>query len=80
MIGKIWTHIQNWLANPTVLQIFHGIMTLLWFCLIPITVFTNLKTSLLWIALMSVYANFIGHFSSWQAARAEVAIMGRTDD
>ena len=43
-----------------------------WGLLIPITVFTGLKGSIIWIALMSVWANFVGHFSSWQAARVEV--------
>ena len=47
-------------------------MTLAWGLLIPITVFTSLKGSIIWIALMSVWANFVGHFSSWQAARTEV--------
>jgi hypothetical protein len=27
--------------------------------------------SILWIAFMSLYANFVGHFSAWDAARAE---------
>lgn len=29
------------------------------------------RESLVWIVAMSWYANFVGHFSSWQAARAE---------
>lgn len=49
-----------------------GWMTLGWGLLIPIIVFTGLKASIIWIALMSVWANFVGHFSSWQAARVEV--------
>jgi hypothetical protein len=47
-------------------------MTLAWGLAIPITIFSSLKSSLVWIALMSVWANFVGHFSSWQAARVEV--------
>ncbi len=59
-------------GRPTFLRGFHGWMTLAWGGAIPLTVFTDLKTSLTWIALMSVWANFVGHFSSWQAARVEV--------
>ena len=59
-------------GRPTFLRGFHGWMTLAWGLLIPITVFTTLKASIIWIALMSVWANFVGHFSSWQAARVEV--------
>ena len=40
--------------------------------LIPISVLTDLRESVFWIVLMSVWANFVGHFSSWQATRVEV--------
>lgn len=53
---------------------FHLIATIVWGILIPITIFTSLKTSITWIALMSVWANFVGHFSSWQASRSEVKL------
>ena len=29
------------------------------------------RESILWVAFMSLYANFVGHFSGWDAARAE---------
>ncbi len=63
---------QALFGRPELLRSFHGWMTLGWGLLIPITVFTGLKASIIWIALMSVWANFVGHFSSWQAARVEV--------
>lgn len=47
-------------------------MTVLWGIMIPVSLVTDLKTSLMWIVLMSVWANFVGHFSSWQATRVEV--------
>lgn len=62
------------LDDAAFLKLFHGVSTILWGLLVPITVFTNLKTSITWIAMMSVWANFVGHFSSWQASRAEVKI------
>lgn len=31
------------------------------------------KDSILWVALMSVWANVVSHGTAWQAARAEVA-------
>lgn len=66
--------ILNKLDDASFLKAFHGVSTILWGFLIPVTVFTNLKTSITWIAMMSVWANFVGHFSSWQASRAEVKI------
>jgi uncharacterized membrane protein len=62
------------LDDAAFLKMFHGISTIVWGALIPITVFTGLKNSIIWIAMMSVWANFVGHFSSWQASRAEVKI------
>jgi hypothetical protein len=59
-------------GKPAFLRAFHGWATLAWAVLIPVTIFTGLKGSIIWIALMSVWANFVGHFSSWQAARVEV--------
>ena len=59
-------------GRPTFLRTFHGWMTIAWGGAIPITVLTSLKTSITWIALMSVWANFVGHFASWQSARVEV--------
>lgn len=59
-------------GHPKFLRGLHGWLTLVWGTLIPITIVTTLKHSILWIALMSVWANFVGHFSSWQAARVEV--------
>jgi hypothetical protein len=34
------------------------------------------RESILWIAFMSLYANFVGHFSAWQGSRAERASSG----
>ena len=63
---------QSLFGRPEILRAFHGWMTLGCWLLISITVFTSLEPSIIWIALMSVTANFVGYFSSWQAARVEV--------
>lgn len=59
-------------GRPAFLRGFHGVMTVVWFILIPVSLLTDLKKSLIWIVTMSVWANFVGHFSSWQATRVEV--------
>jgi hypothetical protein len=64
---------MRWLtriANAKFLKAFHGWMTVVWG--IMISILTGLKESLVWIVMMSVWANFVGHFSSWQATRVEV--------
>lgn len=37
------------------------------------------RDSVFWVALMSLYANFVGHFSAWQATRAEEAAESEED-
>lgn len=64
--------VLDWLADPVLLRRFHGWATLAWFfAAIPICIF--LANSLAFVVWVSVYAVVIGHFSSWQAARAELA-------
>lgn len=74
MASTLTANILSKLDDAVFLRKFHGYFTLVWGVLIPITIFTGLKGSIVWIALMSVWANFVGHFSSWQASRAEVKI------
>ena len=62
----------SWCKSATILKAFHGWMTVLWGIAIPVSIFTGLKESIVWIVMMSVWANFVGHFSSWQATRVEV--------
>ena len=48
----------------------HLVMTVVWFSLVvPTVIFW--ADSVLWVALISCYANAVGHFSAWQATRAE---------
>lgn len=50
----------------------HAIATPIWFLLIIPTVLWW-HDSVLWVGLISCYANAVGHFSAWQASRAEEA-------
>lgn len=48
---------------------FHFVMMCVWvLLLIPTLIWW--KQSILWVAAMSLYANFVGHFSAWDAAMA----------
>lgn len=60
------------LHQPTKLRRFHAVATLVWLALVIPTVLW-LRESILWISLMSIWACVTGHWSSWQAARAETA-------
>lgn len=56
--------------SPTVLRRFHLTMMAIWALLLVPTLLVW-RNSLTWIVTMSLYANFVGHFSSWGAARSE---------
>lgn len=51
---------------------FHLLMMTVW-ALLTIPTLLIWKESVLWVALMSLYANFVGHFSAYQGSRAEQA-------
>ena len=56
--------------SPSALIKFHLTMMGIWASLaIPTVLFW--KESILWVSFMSLYANFVGHFSAWDAAKAE---------
>jgi hypothetical protein len=68
------------LTDPVAMRRIHGWATIAWFiAALPICIL--LANSLPFVVWISVYAVVIGHFSSWQAARAEVkADSGLPDD
>lgn len=58
---------------------FHGVATCVWFALaLPTVLFW--KQSILWVALMSVWANVAAHFSAYQGARTEVQEVKRQSE
>lgn len=54
------------------LRRFHAVATLVWLLLI-IPSLLWWKDSILWVIVLSVWANFASHFGAWQGARAEDA-------
>jgi hypothetical protein len=51
---------------------FHLVAMVAW-ALLAVPMCLWWRDSVFFVALISVYANFIGHWSAWQAARAEHA-------
>lgn len=49
---------------------FHLAFTVMWaLVVVPTVIWWH--DSVLWVALMSAWANMVGHFGAWQATRAE---------
>jgi hypothetical protein len=68
----------NWLGQTRNLRHIHATLVLLWAASIVPTLLWW-RESVLWVALMSVWANLAAHFSAWQAARAEQSSERGTD-
>lgn len=58
--------------TPTTLRHLHAALTVLW-VILAIPGVLLWRESVPFLVGVSIYANFVGHFSSWQAARAEEA-------
>lgn len=57
-------------VTATRLKYFHLVMVFVWTLLIVPTLLLW-RESILWVAFMSLYANIVGHFGAYDAARAE---------
>jgi hypothetical protein len=56
--------------DPTTWRRVHAVFTVLWFgAVVPTLLWWS--ESVLWVALMSCWANAAAHFSAWQGARGE---------
>lgn len=68
------------LQDPVFLRSFHGWATVFWLINFPPIIALYLLTDskafqafcLLYLALVSIWANVAGHWSAWQASRIEV--------
>jgi hypothetical protein len=49
----------------------HATLTIAWFLILPISVATGWIYAIAFVSACSIYANAVGHFSAWQASRAE---------
>lgn len=57
-------------VNGNHLRRFHLVATVLWLVLVVPTI-VWWKDSILWVGLISCYANAASHWAAWQGARAE---------
>lgn len=63
--------LSNWSLGPVAMARLHLIATLVFLLLIPPSIFLW-KNSVPYLVGISVWANFAGHLSAWQAARVEI--------
>ena len=66
-----FSKIRNKLHDPVFTTDFHKWATIVWILLlIPSVLFWS--EAIMWVVLMSVWANIAGHWSAYQASRAEL--------
>jgi hypothetical protein len=53
------------------LERFHLARAAFWVLLVPVVLLTGLRNAVWFVILLSLYANFAGDVSAWQAARAD---------
>jgi|SRR5579859_1676486 len=63
--------LKDSLGSPRFIRKLNLTFTIVWFTLIipTLTVWTH---SVLWVAILSIWANVISHYTAWVAARVEV--------
>ena len=67
---SLWASIQG---DPVFMRRVNGWLTLFWVAMIPISYEVGWLKSVAFVSALSLWALVAGHWSSWQAARVEVA-------
>jgi hypothetical protein len=57
--------------SPSAWRKLHAYLTVAWALMVPLAILTGWIYSIAFISAISLYANVAGHWSSWQASRAE---------
>ncbi len=67
---RLWNAIQG---DPVFMRRVNGWLALFWISMIPISYAFGWLSSVTYVSALSLWALVAGHWSSWQAARVEVA-------
>lgn len=68
-VRSLWALVQG---DPKFMMRLNGWLTILWFVMIPVSIVTGWIESIIFVSAVSIYANMMGHWSTYQAARVEV--------
>lgn len=62
---------KNLLNDANFWKRVHLILTFVWIIVVPLMVIFEWWREVAFVSVISVYANVVGHWSAWQASRAE---------
>lgn len=78
----MFDRIRHVVGSPKFIRTANGYLVLFWVTLVIPTLLLWSK-SVLWVALLSIWANVISHYTAWLAARVEVRaedLQGEVED
>ena len=70
LVKSLWSAVQG---DPVFMRRVNGWLTIFWLVMIPISFTMHWLSSVVYVSALSLWALVAGHWSSWQAARVEVA-------
>jgi hypothetical protein len=70
MMAKLLTSIRG---DPVFMRRLNGWLTVFWIVMIPVSLAMHWLSSVTYVSALSIWALVSGHWSTWQAARIEVA-------
>lgn len=70
LIKSLWVSVQG---DPVFMRRLNGYLTLFWVAMIPVSYELGWLRSVVYVSALSLWALVSGHWSTWQAARVEVA-------
>ena len=70
VIKSLWQSVQG---DPVFMRRVNGWMTIFWIAMIPISYSMGWLSSVTYVSALSLWALVASHWSTWQAARVEVA-------
>jgi hypothetical protein len=70
VIKTLWGAVQG---DPVFMRRLNGSLTLFWVAMIPLSYELGWLKSVVYVSALSLWALVSGHWSTWQAARVEVA-------
>jgi uncharacterized membrane protein len=70
VVKSLWASVQG---DPVFMRRVNGWLTMFWLVMIPVSYGMHWLSSVVYVSALSLWALVAGHWSSWQAARVEVA-------
>ena len=70
LASTLWESVQG---DPVFMRRVNGWLTMFWLTMIPVSYTLGWLNSVVYVSALSLWALVASHWSSWQAARVEVA-------